>query len=190
MQEELLPEVKVPARGQGQASGLADGRESPTAERKFTLRYGDYAVYLDPLGNWGVGQFLDEGEYREGGVRLRRLGTLHYGSRSRTPREYVWRYHWTAQRGRDVLAKQGRMPTARPSAKNTGRLSPTVVDLKYEDILGPVHLNKDGTIENDSWTALMNSIQDNRPTLTRLFVKSIQFGELGPGSSRAMVDHS
>ena len=190
MQEELLPEAKVPARGQGQASGLADGRESPTAERKFTLRYGDYAAYLDPLGNWGVGQFLDEGEYREGGVRLRRLGTLHYGSRSRTPREYVWRYHWTAQRGRDVLAKQGRMPTARPSAKNTGRLSPTVVDLKYEDILGPVHLNKDGTIENDSWTALMNSIQDNRPTLTRLFVKSIQFGELGPGSSRAMVDHS
>ena len=176
---EQLPKAVVPKEGK-EPGRVPEGKDGGSAKRgSFTVQYGDFVVYLDPLGNWGVGQFLDGTESRAEGLRLRRLGTLHYGSRSRTPREYVWRYHWTAQRGRDVLAKQGKGPAARPSAKNTGRLSPSTVEVSYDDILGPVHLNADGTIENDSWSALMNAVQSNRPSLQQLFVKLVQFEDGG-----------
>ena len=169
--EKLLPEVTIPRpsprhtekvtyRKVGEASG-GNGR--------LKLRYGDFVAYVDDSNTWGVGQLLSQEDCGESVCRLRRMGTLHYGSRSRGPREYVWRYHWTAQRGRHVLAKQGKSPGARPSAKNTGRLVPSFVDVEHEQVLGPVHLNGDGTIENDSWTALMNSVRETRPTLESLF---------------------
>ena len=163
--EALLPqftvEQKVPQVGE----------ERLIINHKLTLQYGDHVAYLCQSGDWGVGQFL--GGVQSQVLQLRQMDTLHRQSVTRTPREYVWRYHWTARKGKHVLAKQGKSYGAKPSAKNTGGLTPSYVHVNNEDILGTVHLNADGSVENDSWTALMNVVQSTREGLNHLFVRTI-----------------
>ena len=73
------------------------------------------------------------------------------------PRETVWRYEWKAQRGRNVVAKQGKGPSDKPAAKNTGSLKELWVDVNKSDIYCTVELTG-GNITSTAWRELSNYV--------------------------------
>ena len=122
------------------------------------------------MGNSPVpGSEVDDGNI----VQLRKLGTLHEGLKIKEPRNYVWRYHWLARKGKHVLSSLGKEHDERPSAKGTQGTSETWIDVAKKDIIAIVHLGEDGTVSQDSWNSILQKAELTKAGSSHLFVKSI-----------------
>ena len=160
-QKAILPTVTLKARDHKEEKRSyqkinKEGQRVQHKEKELKLTYGEH-VACHTTDGWGIYQYFDDPLTAEGSVRLRKLGTL--GTSVRDARRFVWRYRWTASEGKDVLQKVGEHHTVRPSAKNTGKLTPTWEHIPQENIICPITLNEDGTIHNTSWRRLTRKLR-------------------------------
>jgi len=124
---------------------------------EFELTEGQFVAYKDVSGGWKIAQYLgDKPDTPDNKVRLRAMNAL-ITSALDNPRETVWRYEWKAQRGRNVVAKQGKGPSDKPAAKNTGSLKELWVDVNKSDIYCTVELTG-GNITSTAWRELSNYV--------------------------------
>ena len=107
----LLPRIKLhapPVERKSYRYVGAEGEQQAPEPSELEITYGDYVAHLNQTGGWSVSQYLgsemDDGDT----IQLRKLGTFHENTKTKTPREYVWRYHWLAKRGKHVLAPVGK----------------------------------------------------------------------------------
>ena len=157
----------------GRKLRVKDGEVKEESEqRKWIerIRHGDFVAYYEEAHGWGIGQYLGELAESKGFICLRYLDNYSRRGRRVNPRQYVWRYHWTADTGPDVLARTRASPDDKPRAKNTGGLEPTLVDVAEEDIICVVRLTEKRNVDNDSWVDMLRRVDLSHPGAMRFFV--------------------
>ena len=157
-------EVQKPRQGKDRSYRYVDVdmKEVPPKRQNLNIRYGDYVVHQAPGDGWSVGQYLGEHESTpEGKTRLRKMNALESKARTLEARNAVWRYEWTAQRGRPVVAPVTAQHNKKPSGKNTGRLTEAWVYVNPLHILCVVEISK-GKIDATSWNTLRCMLDEEK----------------------------
>ena len=168
-------EVKVPGAPAEEEKAYhyvdSEGKRDHPDSTTHNIKYADFVAYYDGKQGWGVGQFLgDQGTAPPNTLKLRKLDTFHRFRSRREPRDYVWRYFWESRRGKNVLAGVSAMHDTKPTAKNTGGLTPFYVDVAKHDVIAVIHLNLDNTIHVDSWNDMLRAVDLHRPEASSLFI--------------------
>ena len=131
------------------------------------ISYGDFIAYYEDDHGWGVGQLLDdEGDTPEDFLCVRYLDSYQRYSGKTSPRQYAWRYHWTSAHGPDIRSKAGAGPSDKPTAKRTGGLTATYVELAKDDFISVVALTQDHggrRLDSESWNRVLRRVDLKRP---------------------------
>ena len=125
----------------------------------LSITFGQFVAYKVSEG-WKIGQYLgDHPGVQKGSIRLRSMNVLSNDAMKK-PRQAIWRYEWEARRGRNVVAPLGSEPHDKPSAKNTGGLTPLWATIPHTHIYCTVTLTR-GRITSHSWRALSSHVSPN-----------------------------
>ena len=134
------------------------GKEWRPGPKVISITYGDFVAY-DMGTSWSVGQYLGDGDHKSPHhFRLRKMNCARKDPNRTNPRRVVWRYEWEAQFGINLVAPT-RYPHDRPPKyRQGGELTPAWVQVRRDRIFCAVVLNRDRTLEHDSWIDVMDCL--------------------------------
>jgi hypothetical protein len=140
--------------------------------RDVSLIWGDFVVYTPRIPgretDWFVGQYLTQpvGTNRTR-IVLRGLNVYNASLRKRSfdAGSIRWWYTWspTIAGAPTTLQHLDKGPNNKPSykTKRTGHIYPEEVEVERSDIVTQITMNKDGTINHDSWPNIVRRVEVN-----------------------------